>query len=238
VDAAGYVALTRQTGLLREMETIAQNIANVSTTGYRREGLIFAEHVRRAGDGMGSVSMAHAHARHIDLAQGPLTRTGGTFDFAIEGPGFFQLLAGDAPELTRAGVFGPNGEGLLAAADGALLLDAGGAPIFVPPDAAEIVLASDGSLSADGRPIALIAPVMPADPTTLSRRDGARFSVTGDVEPMPDSRVLQGFVEAANVDPMAEIARMIEVQHAYQLGQSFLEKEDERIRATVRTLGQ
>lgn len=237
MDGTGYVPLVRQSGLMREMQAVAQNIANVSTTGYRRQGLVFAEHVADLGRDQPSLSLARAHAHHVDTTQGPLAETGGTFDFAIQGPGFFQLADADGAALTRAGHFRPDGTGLLSAPDGAQLLDAGGAPVFVPPGATSIVLAADGTLSVDGRPVAQIALVTPAEPERLVRQGGARFAYDGALEPVAEPAILQGYLEDSNVDPVAEIARMIEVQHAYQLGQRFLETEDERTRNVIRTLG-
>jgi flagellar basal-body rod protein FlgF len=190
MDNAGYITLTRQSGLLREMTAVAQNIANASTTGYRREGVVFAEHVAALGRNEASLSMGHAHARFADDHQGALRQTGGTFDFAIEGPGFFQVAGPDGPELTRAGVFTPSPEGVLVAPDGAALLDAGGAPVLVPPGAGDIGLAPDGTLSADGQPVAEVGLVLPTDPNTLSRRGETRFGGGGDLVPVEDPRIL------------------------------------------------
>jgi len=237
MDSAGYTSLTRQSGLMREMQTVANNIANVSTTGFRREGLIFAEHVKALEPGEPSLSMATGNVRNLDTSQGPLTQTGGRFDFAIEGDGFFLLETAEGQQLTRAGSFTPSAEGELVAPDGARLLDAGGAPVFVPPDAASVALAADGTLSADGIPLTQVGLYMPADLNELTHREGVRFAVEGDLLPVEESAILQGFVENSNVDAVVEIARMIEVQHAYQMGQQFLEKEDERIRSVLQTLG-
>ena len=237
MSSSGYVSLTRQSGLMREMQVVANNIANLSTTGFRREGLVFSEHVKALGAGEAPLSMARANVRHMDSAQGPLSETGGKFDFAIEGDGFFMLETADGQQLTRAGAFTPSAEGELVAPDGARLLDAGGAPVFVPPDARSVSLAADGTLSADGIPLTQIGVFVPADPNSMSRREGVRFATDGDVLPVEDAVILQGFVEGSNVDPVSEIARMIEVQHAYQMGQQFLDKEDERIRAVLQTLG-
>ena len=106
MDNTGYVALTRQAGLLREMQAVANNIANASTTGFRREGIIFSEYVQRV-EGGPSLSMATGDTRHMDLRQAGLSQTGGTFDFAIQGEGFFQLQTPNGPRLTRAGSFTP-----------------------------------------------------------------------------------------------------------------------------------
>lgn len=234
----GYVGLTRQSGLLKEMQVVANNIANLSTTGFRREGVVFAEFVRRAGSGVPSISFANASGRLTDPRQGALVATGARLDFAIEGDGFFLLDTPDGPRLTRAGAFslGPGGE--LVNNDGYTLLDAGESPVFVPPDAADIALSADGTLSADGRPLALIGAFLPADPNRLIREPGTLFRAEGGILPAGPVRLMQGYLESSNVSPVQELARMIEIQRAYELGQNFLDREDDRIRSVVRVLGQ
>ncbi|MFV0492025.1 MAG: flagellar hook-basal body complex protein [Pseudorhodobacter sp.] len=235
MDAASYVALNRQSGLMREMQVIANNIANISTTGFRREGVIFSEYIRRMEDAP-SLSIARASARNVDLRQAGLSQTGGTFDFAIQGEGFFLIETPGGQRLTRAGAFTPNAEGELVNGDGYRLLDLGGAPIFVPPDAGEIALGSDGTLSAGGNPIAQIGLWRPTDPLALQHQNGTVFSAD-ELEPAEGATLMQGFVEESNVNPISEIARMISVQRAYELGQGFLEKEDERMRGVIQVLG-
>ncbi|MFV0335246.1 MAG: flagellar hook-basal body complex protein [Tropicimonas sp.] len=237
MDNAYYTTLSRQSGLMRQMQSVANNIANMSTTGFRREGIIFSEYVHDTGPAQKSLSMAGSQARHVDLDQGTLDQTGGQFDFAIDGPGFFLIDTPEGERLTRAGHFTPNEQGDLVTPDGYLVLDAGGAPVFVPPDTRSIAMSADGTLSADGRPIGQLGVWQPVDPKTLEHQAGTRFSA-GEVEPVIEgTRIRQGFLEDSNVNPVSEITRMIEVSRAYELGQSFLEKEDERIRAVVSTLG-
>lgn len=238
MDSPSFVTLNRQAGLLKEMETVAHNIANMATNGYRREGVIFSEFVVDTGEGDASLSMAHANTRMSDLEQGALMQTNGTFDFAIEGPGFFLVATADGDRLTRAGSFTPSADGLLLAPDGAMLMDAGGAPVFVPADANQISMGADGTLSADGNPLAQIGLWEPADPLAMTRAEGVRFDPGGAPIPTGEARILQGFVERSNVDAVSELTRMIEVQRAYELGRTFLDREDERVRATIRTIGQ
>lgn len=237
MDNAGYTTLTRQAGLQREMQSVANNLANLSTTGFRKEGVIFSEHVKTLDGEQSSLSMATANVRLTMQQQGTLTQTNGSFDFAIEGEGFFMIETPDGQQLTRAGSFTPNGEGELVTHDGYRLLDGGGSPIFIPPNAHSISVSADGTLSADGVPQTQISLFTPTDPTDLSRQSGVRFQVDGDMEPVEGSSILQGFVEDSNVNPVIEIARMIEVQRAYELGQSFMDKEDERIRGVLKALG-
>lgn len=132
MDTTGSVALSRQSGLLREMQVVANNIANAATTGFRQEGLVFAEHVRRMEDAP-SVSMARAHVRATSMVQGSLTATGGTFDLAIEGDGFFLIETPAGERLTRAGHFTPNADGDLVTPEGFRVLDAGGRLSSSPP---------------------------------------------------------------------------------------------------------
>jgi flagellar basal-body rod protein FlgF len=238
MDTPGYVALTRQTGLLKEMQIIANNIANVSTSGFRKEGVVFSEMVEQLPVEGGSVAMAAARVRFTDEEQGGFARTNGTFDFAIEGDGYFTIETPNGDRLTRLGAFTPNDAGELVTADGHRLLDAGGASIFVPPDRRDYALANDGTLTADGQLVAQVGVVRPADPTQLIREDGVLFRLDGDTEDLENIRLRQGYLEKSNVDPVLEIARMIEVHRAYEWGQKFLDREDERIRSVVRTLGQ
>lgn len=237
MDNAVYTTLNRQSGLMAEMRAVANNIANLSTTGFRKEGVIFAEHVARLGQGDPSLSMASAEARLVNLAQGGLTRTGGTFDLAIEGEGFFQIDTPEGPRLTRAGAFTPSPEGELVTPEGYRLLDLGGAPVFVPTDAGPVAVARDGTVSVGGTPVAQVGLFRPADPAGLIHTGGTRFEARGGMEPAEGGTVFQGFLEGSNVDPVAEIARMIEVQRAYEMGQGFLDSEDQRIRAVIQTLG-
>ena len=238
MDLAGYVALTRQSGLARELQSVANNIANLSTTGYRREGVIFAEMVEALPVEGGAVAMTAARARFTDELQGALVETGGTLDFAIEGEGYFTVMTLQGERLTRAGAFMRDADGQIVTADGYLLLDEGGGAILVPIDAQSISLAADGTLSADDQPLAQLGLVRVEDPTKLFREAGVLFRADADPVPVEDGRMVQGFLEQSNVNPVAEMARMIEVQRAYEYGQKLLDQEDERIRLVVRVLGQ
>ena len=239
MDNAGYTSLTRQSGLIREMQAVANNIANMSTTGFRREQVVFTEYVQALGGGHASISMGAPRAGFAPEVQGALTGTGRPLDLAIEGEGFFRIATPDGDMLTRAGAFVRSPDGEVLTPDGMPLLDGGGAPVFVPPDAADIAVASDGTLSADGAALAQIGLWQPVDTIQIERRAGARFTLAA--EPVPAfegaGRIVQGFLEASNVSPVAEIARMIEVQRAYELGQGFLDKEDERMRGFIRSFG-
>ena len=236
MDNAIYASLSRQSGLMREMRLVANNIANADTTGFRREGVVFAEYLAPMGREDGTLSMGVARGRVVDLDQASLTMTGGTYDLAIEGPGFFMVQTPQGQRLTRAGAFLTDAEGRIVTPDGDAVLDDGQAPITVPPDAKSVSIGSDGTVSADAVPIGRVGVFDVADPAALQHRGGTLFEATTEPVPAEEARVRQGFLEASNVNPVTEIARMIEVQRAYELGQSFLQREDERIRAAITAL--
>ncbi len=239
METAGYVTLSRQTGLWKEMQVVANNVANISTSGFRREGVVFTEMLQALPNEGGGVAMAAARARFSDPSQGSMTQSGNPMDLAIQGRGYFMVETPDGNRLTRAGAFALNTEGEIVNPDGLRLLDAGGAPIFIPPDADRVSIAQDGTVSANGNPLAQVGIFEVQDEAAMSRQFGTLFD-PGDEEPlaMLEPVVLQGFVEGSNVSPVTEMARMIEVQRTYEMGMKFLENEHERIRNVTRTLGQ
>jgi len=230
-----YVTVSRQTGLLNEMQIIANNIANAATTGFRQEGLIFSEFVD-ASQGRSSLSLSRAQIRNTSMAQGSLTQTNGSFDFAIEGEGFFLIETPSGERLTRAGNFSPNPDGDLVTMDGYRVLDPGGSPVFVPGSADKVNVASDGTISANGQPLGQIGLFVPSDPNSMVREGGVMFRTDSGTEPAENARILQGFLEGSNVNPISQLARMIEVQRSYEMGQNFLKTEDERVRNAIKTL--
>lgn len=236
MDNAIYAALTRQAGLMNEMRVVANNIANANTNGFRREGVVFSEHLTaldRRGD---TLSMANARGRLVDLDQAVLNQTNGTFDIALEGEGFFMVQTPQGNRLTRAGAFIPSPEGELMTPDGHRLLDEGQAPVMIPSGVGKIAIGSDGTVSAGGMAIAKIGIFAEPDKKDLTHDGGTLFAASGEVVPLDNPKVRQGFLEDSNVDPVFEITRMIEVQRAYELGQSFLDREDKRIRDAITSM--
>ncbi|WP_273691473.1 flagellar hook-basal body complex protein [Ketogulonicigenium vulgare] len=235
MDNTGYASLTRQNGLLHEMRAIANNIANANTTGYRAEGVAFSEYVVRLGPQSQSLSLATARVRQTDFSQGDIGATGASFDLAIEGDGFFMIDHPEGPMLTRAGAFTLGPDGVLLSADGYPLLDAGEAPVMIPAEAGPVLIGADGTISAGGDVIGQIGLFTPTDPLSITRTSGTGF-FSDDNMPYLEGQIRQGHLEGSNVNAIAQIARMIEVQRAYEFGQSLADREDERIRSTVQLM--
>lgn len=227
-------ALSRQVSLERELASLANNIANASTAGYRRDTHIFSEYVN-ALRGEPSLSQTRIGGRAISADQGDLVATKAPFDLAIEGRGFFVIQTPEGQRLTRAGAFLRNDQGALANAQGDILAGEGGGAIAIPNSAGAIVIAGDGVVSADGEVLGKIR-VVDADPTTLQREGDTRFRTDA---PLADvaSTIRQGFIEQSNVDPVIELARLIEVQRSFELGQQLVNGESERVERAISVIG-
>lgn len=242
MDNAIYTMLTRQSGLMREFSTVANNVANMGTTGFKAEHGVFSEYIRNieAGvaspDGATSLSMGRLGAHATDLTDGGLKSTGGELDMALTGEGFFQVRTPNGERLTRAGHFMLNAERILVNPQGHAVLDTGGGEIAIPQEAASIQVGRDGTISSDGVELGRVG-VFTADTVTL-RREGNNLWTGENVQNVEIPNIASGFLEESNVNPVLEMARMIEVQRHYDAGQALLDIEDERIRSVARTLRQ
>jgi flagellar basal-body rod protein FlgF len=219
---------------MSEMRTIAQNIANSSTVGYRAESLVFSEYIKASGEE--SVSMATARSRFIDTSQGVLDKTGGVFDFAIEGDGFFRIETDNGERLTRAGNFALNVDGEMVTTEGYRVLSADAAPIVIPPGEGRIRVSGDGEISTAQGVIGQLG-VAEVDPKSLRREGDNLFSSTAAIQPAENPRVAHGFLEKSNANPIEDVSRMIEVQRAYELGKGMMDREHERVTKLIQTIG-
>lgn len=232
MNNTSYVALSKQSGLAKELTSIANNIANADTAGFRREGILFSEYVRMLDPQDQSISQANVGGHFFDATPGALIETGAPLDVAIDGDGYFLVETPNGERLTRAGAFMLDSEGQMITADGNYVLGEGGSPIAIPPEAGNITIAPDGTIAADGAPVGKLG-LVTADPTTLAREGNNLLRATEEYQVLENAKMRQGFVEGSNVNPVIEISRLIEVQRAYELGQQLLKDEDERISKTV-----
>lgn len=237
MDNAGYIGLSRNAGLSRELTTIANNIANINTNGFRREGAVFAEHVKALDNNDPSLSIATMTRRYVDLSAGEITSTDNPLDFAIEGDGFFLVETPSGQRLTRDGAFSLNQDGEVVTSSGARVLDDAGGAIAIPAGSTDVTAAADGTIFVDGQPLGRIN-VVTADPAFLTRDGDNAFNAENGFEPVENPRVRQNALEGSNVNPVTELARLIEVQRTYDSSRNMMQQEDERISRTIQTLGQ
>ncbi len=236
MDNPGYVALSRQVTLRRQMEMIANNLANMNTTAYRGEQLLFREFLAGSGSEREAVSFVRDPAQLRDLSVGPMSDTGAALDLAIDGPGYFVVDTPQGTRYTRDGHFKLDAQGQVTTAAGDPVL-AGGGPIVFPIDAKDIQIASDGTISTEQGELGRIDIVTFDNEQLLERVMGNAYDAGEAIATAAiGSEVVQGMLEASNVQGVGEMTRMIETLRSYQAAQRFSEQEHERQRRAIQAL--
>lgn len=222
MNNALYVGLSRQLTLKRQLDVIANNIANSDTAGFKVESLQLGQDVQRpqlqpGGGAAEAITFVHDTALTRNFGQGSLRQTGGPFDLGLQGNGFFQVQTAAGNRLTRDGRFTLDGQGQLVDSAGHAVLQAGGQPIQVDPTKTTPQIAHDGTVSQDGQVIGKIGVFSVADRNALTKTGGGLFD-PGAQTPVadPNTVVQQGMIENANVDAIQQMTRMIAVSRAYE----------------------
>ena len=214
------IALSAQRVLRTRMDLIANNIANVTTTGFKAEALIpekVSDRPAVATDKPSDIRFVDGWALQRDMRAGPMQRTGNAFDLAIDGEGFFAVRNGAETLYTRDGRFSPTAEGLLVDREGRPVLDDAGQEIIVDPAAAPPTITEDGTLSQAGAVIGRIGVSSFATPGALERVGDNLWRQTVDAPQAAEAaRVRQGFLEGSNVAAVLELTRMLDTSRAYE----------------------
>ncbi len=211
------ITVSRQDALKRELELIAHNLANLSTTGYRAERMLFDEALRKAG-AAAPVSFVVDRASYLEERPGPMQTTERSFDVALDGDGWFSVETEDGVRFTRDGRFHRSDDGRMVTLDGHAVLDETGGPVQLADTVSQFVIATDGEMTADGVAIGRLGVVSFPDDQRLLREAGGLYRAENDGEGQPavGVKVLQGALEGSNVDPLLEITRLMEASRAYE----------------------
>lgn len=233
-----YVALSAQVALERRLNTIADNVANAGTVGFRATGIKFEDVV--SGTGQKAVSFSSSGDTFMSTQVGALRETGDPFDFAIQGDAWFGIETPAGTVMTRDGRFSMLDTGELVTLQGHPVLDAGGAPIQLDPQNGTPSAGADGSLRQAGQTIGTIG-LFNFDPGANFVRYGNSGIVPAGVpEPVVDRNdigVAQGFLEDSNVNPVMEISRLIMVQRAFENVAAAIRSTDQTLGDAITTLG-
>lgn len=233
-----YVALSSQVALEKRLNTIADNVANSSTVGFRATGVRFEDVVSGLDDK--AVSFVSTGDTFLSTASGPLRETGNPFDFAIKGTAWFGMETPAGTVMTRDGRFTLTENGDLVTLEGHPVLDAGGAPIQLDPQNGPPTAGADGSLRQGDRLVGALG-LFSFDPGANFVRYGNSGVVpAGEPEPLVDrleAGVVQGFLEESNVNPMLEITRLVMVQRAFENGAALLRDTESSYDEAIKTLG-
>jgi flagellar basal-body rod protein FlgF len=246
MDNAGYVALSRQITLRRELDITANNLANMNTTGYKFEQLLIEAEAGDPAYNMPIKAPANfAYDRGVgrDFSQGTLQQTGNDFDVGIEGEGAFFVISGPEGDLyTRDGAFTVNAEGLLVTQEG-LPVQGDGGEIRLNAEAGLPSISADGVISQrsdDGSiRVGKLNCVRFTDLSSLEKRGDNLYSVTTNAAPTQatDVRLRQGMLEASNVNAISEISRLVEINRAYTSVSKIIDQTNDLNRSAVERLG-
>ncbi len=233
-----YVALSGQIALERRMETIARNVANMSTVGYRADAVKFETILSAAG--RERTAFATAGENYISREAGGLTQTGNPLDFAVDGAAFFAIDTGNGPAFTRDGRMQIDEFGELRTLNGYPVLDAGLAPIQLDPGGEPPTVSRDGMITQDGVQMGALGLFAIAEEARLGRFENS--AVLPDIPPeavldFVDNGVVQGYTEGANVNPMLELTRLIAATRAFDSASTAVEQSDRTLQDAIRTLG-
>ncbi len=234
MENTSLITLSHQGALRRHMDVVANNFANVNTTGYKSERMMFVEHLVRTRDGNGRHGGALAFVRDIatarDFSQGRQQETGNPLDLAIEGDGFFAVDTPGGERYSRNGRFHIDDTGQLVTGHGLAVLTTSGGPMFFSPTDTAITVSRDGTVSSENGEIGRLRIVRFDNPHGLQAVAGGLMAAQEppiDTEPV---NVVQGVLEGSNVEPIVEMERMIRVNRAYDDARRMIEREDERIK--------
>ncbi len=225
---------------IRQQEVIANNIANASTPGFKKDSVFMSELGRAQINNLPRKSdweRPMLDQVYTDYGQGSLDQTGNPMDIAIDGPGFFvtQDAAGENA-LTRDGVFTRDGLGFLVTTDGEMVQSDSG-PIQLPQG--EVSISDDGIVSVDGEEISRLSVVIVDDPTTLEKVRPGKYKAPEGVELTAalDFAVRQGYIESSNVDVVMQMVEMISSYRNYEADSKALQTQDESLGRLINDVG-
>jgi flagellar basal-body rod protein FlgF len=241
MENAQLIGLSRQMALQRQMDVVANNIANLNTTGFKSEQLLFEEYmmpVARDRDFSFSdqrLSFVQDWSTVHDMSTGTIMTTGNPLDVALEGEGFLVVQTPQGERYTKAGSLVIDASGTLVDLMGNPVLSDAGPITFTPADS-DISIGADGSIASSEGIKGRLRIVEFAD-AQAATREGSNLWAGENPLAATSTRVLQGAIEKSNVSGIAEMTEMIRVQRAYQSLASMQEKQDDMRRNAIQRLG-
>jgi flagellar basal-body rod protein FlgF len=232
------VALSAQISLQKRLETIANNVANASTAGFRAEEVKFESLLSYASST--PVAFASAGLSYLSRASGEMVRTDNPLDVAVQGEAWLCIQTPAGPVYTRDGRMKMTPTGELQTLNGYAVLDAGGSPILLDPNSGPPRIARDGAISQNNRAVGALGLFKIDDKASLKRFDNSGVipdrPATAAVE-FSKIGMQQGFIERANVNPVMEMSKLIMVSRTFDAVSSSLKDSESSMQEAIRTLG-
>ena len=245
------IGLSRQMALQREMDVVANNVANLNTNGFKANTSIFEEYlmpVARANNfpaGDNRLSFVQDRGTLLDLSQGAVQLTGNALDVAIDGDAFLSVQTPRGERYTRNGALQLNDKGELVTSEGDKILGDGG-PIVLQPQDRDVTINPEGTVSVrngagpDDVPRGKLKLVRFAQPQRLIKDGSSYFSAPAGAQPgVPEKvKLVQGAIEKSNVRSVVEMTRMIEVNRTYAAVAGLMQSQGDLRRNAIQQLAE
>jgi flagellar basal-body rod protein FlgF len=238
MPGSSHVAISAQITLERRLTTLALNVANMNTVGYRASGVSFHDIVSRTG--ADPVAFASTGKDYIARTSGPLIPTANPLDVAVQGEGWLAMQTPAGTVYTRDGRMRMLPGGALETVRGYPVLDAGNTPIILNPDAGPPTIAADGMITQGGQQVGAIG-LFRIDPDAkFTRYENSGVIPDKPATPVLDftaNGVVQGSVEGSNVNPILELAKLLTISRSFEGVTGSATTHESSMKDAIRILG-
>ena len=236
MENAVYIGLSQQMAMRRQLDVIANNLANVNTPAFRSEKVLFEEYLQRTPGGKQPLSFVLDYGVLRNTAEGELKTTGNPLDVALSGKGFLVVDTPEGQRYTRDGHLRVSDTGQLTTADGTAVLDDRGKPIKTSATDGPLTIAADGTISNGSGRIARLDVVQFENEQAMQKAGSGLYSTDEPAKPATGTKVMQGMIESSNVLPIVEVTKMLELQRLYESTQQLLNIDQNRQRKIIQSL--
>lgn len=236
METATYVALSSQNVLQRQMDVLANNIANQSTTAFKGDQMVFAQFLKTQPTG-DTISYVQDVGTVRDFSEGPLTSTGNPLDIALNGSGYFPVTTPSGTRYTRAGHLQLDAQGELVTMNGYQVQGAGGQPIVVPTGSGALTIGPDGTIATQRGTVGQIPVVDFPQPQALLAQAQGLYSTDQTPAPAAGTKILQGMTEGSNVQPILAMTQLLGASRNVGSAKNFVDAENTREKNAIDRLG-
>jgi flagellar basal-body rod protein FlgF len=232
-----YVGLGKQTAVMQQLDITANNIANMSTPGFKAERMLFLDHIKQAR-GVQPLHQSYNYGTYRDLSEGSMQQTFNPLDVAIGGQGYFAVQTADgSTKYTRDGSFTLNTERQIVDHQGNIVESDSGGTLTVQAQASKITIGQDGTIGTEAGLVGRLKVVKFDNAQALQSAGNNLFDAGGQTEQTVNYPVVeQGMIEGSNVNPVLEMNKMIELTRMFQTTQGVMQNEHDRVTNLIQTL--
>lgn len=237
IENLPFVVLSRQTTLQRQLDIIANNLANMNTTGFKRERSRFETYLMETKNAERPLNMVLDAGMTRDFTNGALKNTGNRFDLAIHGDGFFVVESDNGQVYSRNGNFQLNENGEIITKSGKRLLAQGGQPITLSAAVKSVEITQDGTISTNLGVLGKIELVDFKNKQDLRPLGDGSYTTDEDPTPVENQKIVQGSLETSNVQGIIEMTAMITTSRTYTSVANIISNDDQLRKKVMNTIG-